>query len=279
MTKPTAAGVAPPRISIVTPCLNAAEFLEEAIESILGQSYPNLEYVIVDGGSTDGTLDIIRRYASRLSSWISEPDRGHADALNKGFARTTGAVMGWLNADDVLHRGALRLLAHVFTDFPETEWLTAQASWLDATGAVVSVQPPRGWSRLGFISGDYRWIQQESTYWRRSLWERAGGRLADDVRLACDFELWMRFFRHAPLYSTDGLVGGFRMHSGQRTANQLDAYEAEAHRIVMDELRGLLVNGGLPPREHPLWAEAPPPLKYDWRTRSLRPMGSDDPPA
>lgn len=266
-----------PRISIVTPCLNAEAFIEETLESILGQGYPDLELVVVDGGSTDGTLAILERYRGRLASLTSGPDRGHADALNKGFARTTGEIMGWLNADDVLHRGALRLLARVFTGFPEVEWLTAQPSSMDHEGAVVAVDAARTWSRLGFVSGDYRWIQQESTYWRRSLWERAGSGLSTAHRLACDFELWMRFFRHAQLHTTEGLVGGFRMHPGQRTAGQLEAYEAEALQVVLAELRTLL-DQGLPPREHPLWSQAPRLLKYDWRTRSIRRLGSDDVP-
>jgi glycosyltransferase involved in cell wall biosynthesis len=264
-----------PRISIVTPCLNGAEYLGEALDSVLGQGYPNLEYVVVDGGSTDGSVEIIKKHASHLTYWVSEPDAGHAQALNKGFARTTGEIMGWLNADDVLHRGSLRLLAHVFGRFPETVWLTAQASHLDELGAVVDVHAPRAWSRVGFLSGDYRWIQQECTYWRRGLWERAGGRLAEEYRLACDFELWVRFFRHARLQSTSGLIGGFRFHARQRTAEQIQEYEAEAHRLIMAELRAYLEKG-LPPPGDELWNAAPPVLKYDWRSRSMRQRAPQD---
>jgi Glycosyl transferase family 2 len=267
-----------PRISIVTPCLNGAEYLAEAMDSVLGQGYPNLEYVVVDGGSTDGSVEIIKKHAAHLSYWVSEPDRGHAHALNKGFSRTTGEIMGWLNADDVLHRGSLRLLAHVFGRFAQVEWLTAQASHLDGQGAVVDVYAPRAWSRIGFLSGDYRWIQQECTYWRRGLWERAGGRIAEDYKLACDFELWIRFFRHARLQSTSGLIGSFRFHDRQRTADQIQEYEAEAHRIIMSELRPFLEKG-LPPAGDELWAAAPPVLRYDWRSRSLRqldPENDDD---
>jgi glycosyltransferase involved in cell wall biosynthesis len=269
------AALPPPRITIVTPCLNAAAYLEETLDSVLSQGYAALEYVVVDGGSTDGTQDIIRRHEKHLARWVSEPDRGHADALNKGFGGTTGTVMGWLNGDDVLHRGALRLLADLFGGFPDIEWLTAQASNLDESGAVVQVQPPRAWSRLGFVSGDYRWIQQESTYWRRSLWERAGARLSDAHRLACDFELWMRFFRHARLQSCEGLVGGFRMHAGQRTAGQMDAYEREAHEIVLDELRSLTA-AGAPVPDDPRWPAAPGMLRFDWRTRSFVRHGETD---
>lgn len=265
-----------PRISIVTPCLNAAAYLEEALDSVLSQGYPDLEYVVMDGGSTDGTVEIIRRHEAHLAAWASAPDRGHADALNQGFARTSGAVMGWLNADDVLHRGSLRLLGRVFGRFTEIEWLTGQASHMDEQGAVLSVHPPREWCRLGFLSGDYRWIQQESTYWRRGLWDRAGGRLSDSVGLACDFELWVRFFRHARLHSTEGLIGAFRFHAAQATATRLAEYEAQAHQVVMQELAGLL-DAGLPARNEPLWGGPPPVLRYDWRTRDLQPLTLDGP--
>jgi glycosyltransferase involved in cell wall biosynthesis len=264
-----------PRISIVTPCLNAAAYLDEAMDSVLGQGYPNLEYVVIDGGSTDGSLEIIRKHASRLAHWESGPDRGHAHALNKGFSRTTGEIMGWLNADDVLHRGSLRLLAHVFTRFPETQWLTAQQSHLDEQGAVVAVHPPRAWCRMGYLSGNYRWIQQESTYWRRRLWDRAGGSLSEEHRLACDFELWLRFFRHARLQTTSGLIGGFRFHARQRTAEQIQAYEAEAQRLVRDELTALRQTG-LPDPHYELWATPPLVLKYDWRFRALRPLAPQE---
>jgi glycosyltransferase involved in cell wall biosynthesis len=264
-----------PRISIVTPCLNAAAYLDEAMDSVLGQGYPNLEYVVIDGGSTDGSLEVIRRYAPHLAHWESAPDRGHAHALNKGFSRTTGEIMGWLNADDVLHRGSLRLLAHVFTRFPETQWLTAQQSHLDEHGSVVAVHPPRAWSRMGYLSGNYRWIQQESTYWRRRLWERAGGSLSEEHRLACDFELWIRFFRHARLQTTSGLIGGFRFHARQRTAEQIQAYEGEAQRLVRSELAALRETG-LPHPHDDHWAVPPPVLKYDWRFRALRPLAPQE---
>ena len=109
--------------------------------------------------------------------------------------------MGWINADDILHQGSLRLLARLFGDFPDVEWLTGQASHLDEAGSVVSVNAAQVWTRLAFLSGDYRWIQQESTYWRRGLWTRAGARISEARELACDIELWVRFFRHARLFS------------------------------------------------------------------------------
>jgi glycosyltransferase involved in cell wall biosynthesis len=254
-----------PRISVVTPSLNDAATIEETIRSVLEQDYPDLEYVIVDGGSQDGTVDVIRRYEGRLASWTSEPDGGHAQALNKGFARATGEIMGWLNADDVLHRGALRLLAEVFNAFPDVEWLTAQPSHLSPDGAAVASYPPRRWSRLGFLTGEHKYIQQESTFWRRSLWERSGARLDERYKLACDFELWARFFRHARLYSTWGVVGAFRFRPDQRSRTRQDEYEEEVRRIIGDELQ-VLLREGVPGPDHEVWAQPPPLLAYDWQT-------------
>ncbi len=253
-----------PRISIVTPCFNGAEYLEAAIESVVAQRYPNLEYIVVDGGSTDGSVEIIREHTASLAWWVSEPDRGHAHALNKGFAKTTGEIMGWLNADDILLPGALALLAQVFGAFGEVEWLTGQPSQLDPQGSVVATYPPRRWSRLGFLTDDYCWIQQESTYWRRSLWDTAGGRVSEEWAMASDFDLWVRFFRHARLYSTYGLIGAFRHQPSQRTRQSMDVYEREAKEIITKERRGLLEDG-LPPPESRTWVPSPIPLRYDWQ--------------
>jgi len=110
-----------PKISLVTPVFNAAKYIEETFQSVFAQKYPNLEYFVVDGGSTDGTLDIIRKYESQLTGWISEPDQGMYDALNKGFARTTGEVMGWISATDLLQSGGLAVVGSVFETLPEVE--------------------------------------------------------------------------------------------------------------------------------------------------------------
>jgi glycosyltransferase involved in cell wall biosynthesis len=119
-----------PKIALVTPVFNSAKYLEATIQSVLNQNYPNLEYVIVDGGSTDGSLQIIRKYEPHLHAWVSEPDHGMYDAINKGFTRTTGEVMGWLNASDALHVGALKVVGSVFATFPEVEWITGRPTIL-----------------------------------------------------------------------------------------------------------------------------------------------------
>ena len=230
-----------PTISLVTPTLNRAALLAQTMDSVLDQGYPALEYIVVDGGSTDGSVEAIRARAGALADWVSEPDTGQYDAVNKGFARSTGEVMGWLNSDDLHTPWTLSVVGSVFAALPEVEWITTlhPLIWNEAGEAVRCYSLP-GFSRRGFMRGDNLpgrarwssgWIQQESTFWRRSLWERAGGRLETSLGLAADFELWTRFFAHASLHGVATPLAGFRVHENQKTA-AMDDYVAEAHAAL-----------------------------------------------
>ena len=218
----------PPRISIVTTSFNRAAFLGEAIESVLNQRYSDLEYVIVDGGSTDGSAEIVRSYSNRLSWWISEPDAGQYHAINKGFSRTTGEIMAWLNSDDKYLPWTFAVVSDIFASLPEVEWLSTCFPLLwDGQGRAVASGMRPGFSRAGFLRGEYLpggawystgYLQQETTFWRRSLWERCGGRLDTQYGLAADFDLWVRFSHEAELFGVGTPLGGFRSHGNQRTA-------------------------------------------------------------
>lgn len=228
-----------PKISLVTPVFNSARYLEATIRSVLSQDYPNLEYVIIDGGSTDGTVEIIRKYEAHLCAWVSQRDHGMYDALNKGFARTTGEVMGWLNASDVLQVGGLGVVGSVFATFPEVEWITGRPTILNADGMTVGILNLKCWSRFRFLAGANRYIQQESTMWRRSLWERAGSRIDDSWGIPSDFGLWVQFFRHAQLYPVDALIGGYRLHADAQGWQDLEASHRIHDRIIEKELESL----------------------------------------
>ena len=228
-----------PRISLVTAVRNGARYLEDTIRSVISQGYPNLEYIVVDGVSTDGTLDIIRKYEKEISWWVSQPDKGLYDALNTGFGRSTGEVMGWLNASDMLHTGGLLVAGSVFRDLPQVEWITGRATRFNEGGMTIGVHDLPHWSQYRFLAGANLYIQQESTYWRRSLWERAGSYLDSSQRVVGDFGLWVRFFRYAKLYAVDALIGGFRVHSGQLARQDMDANQRIQDAYIEAELQGM----------------------------------------
>ncbi|GAK50570.1 glycosyl transferase family 2 [Candidatus Moduliflexus flocculans] len=225
-----------PKISIVTPSFNQSRFLEATIQSVLLQGYPNLEYIIIDGGSTDSSREIIKKYHTHLSFWRSEPDAGQYDAINQGFAHATGEIMAWLNSDDLYFPWTLATVASIMTRFPEIAWLTTMTPcFFDASGICTGVQPLPGFSREAFLDGRYvpwgnnriGWIQQESTFWRRELWENIGGKISEETGLAGDFDLWCRFYEVTELYGTPCLLAGFRSHAQQRSV-QSQAYRDEA---------------------------------------------------
>ena len=195
-----------PRISVVTPSFNQGEFLEATLRSVITQGYPELEYVVIDGGSTDDSVGIIERYEADLAYWVSEPDQGHAHALNKGFARTTGEIMCWINSSDMYYPWTLETVAEIFSQLPQVDWIMGTSSMFDVSGRPRVVASASGVNVYDVLAGHYRCIQQESVFWRRSLWERAGGRLDQSLTCAADLDLWLRFFRLAPLYHVETLL-------------------------------------------------------------------------
>jgi glycosyltransferase involved in cell wall biosynthesis len=228
-----------PKITIVTPNYNSGEYLEQTILSVLSQNYPNLEYIIIDGGSTDNSIDIIKRYASKLTYWTSENDNGLYHAVQKGFDKSTGEIMGWLNSDDMLHPKSLFTIGEVFSTLDDVKWLQGRPSFFDKTGRIIGVNPIQRWSKYHFYIGQYQWIQQESTFWRRTLWEQVGERVNVELKLAGDFELWLRFFQYQSLYSTSALIGGFRFRPNQLSNTNEIAYHTEVQHILKQHLISL----------------------------------------
>ena len=244
-----------PSISVVTPSYNQGDFLEEAIRSVLLQGYPRLEYILMDGGSSDDSRAIIHKYADFLAYWVSEPDEGQADAINKGFARGSGAVMGWLNSDDILQPGALQTIGAAFSDNPKINVVTGFRQLIDRDS-----RPIVNWTRG--IPSAYQLrhrniIAQETTYWRREVWERLGP-LDGSYNFALDYEYWQRMlasghrFRLLPAF-----LGGFRQHEASKTSTLRQTYAEDLSRVYQqygvagDEAEALGKMG-------PFWA-----LRYD----------------
>lgn len=235
-----------PKISIVTPSFNSQGLIADTINSVLGQHYPNLEYIMIDGGSTDGTAQIIEQFSSKLSYWHSQKDGGQYDAINQGFAKSTGEIMCWLNADDMLLPRSLFVVAKVFDQLKQVEWLSSlqPVSW-DASGHLAEVRTLPGFNKQAFLDGLYLpttakkgyWMQQESTFWRRSLWEKAGVTIPN-FHLAGDFALWCKFYEYAELCGISYPLSGFRMIEGQRSEDH-QTYMTEARKALNEARKNL----------------------------------------
>jgi glycosyltransferase involved in cell wall biosynthesis len=223
-----------PKITVVTPNYNQGLFLEQTILSVLNQNYPNLEYIIMDAGSTDGSVDIIKKYQDRLSYWESKKDNGMYDALNQGFSHSTGEIMCWINSDDVLWEGSLSHVAKLFSNNIKLQWLQGIPSVIDEGGVVIQ-QRPHVFSKFFFYlkkhEDSFSFIQQESTFWSRRLWEKAGGKLDLNYSLAADFDLWMRFFNFETLYCTSRQLAAFRKRANQQSSN-IDLYRKEVNDSI-----------------------------------------------
>jgi hypothetical protein len=227
----------PPRITIVTPNFNYGSFVGAAIESVVNQGYPNLEYIVLDDGSTDDSVEKIRQYEGRISHWETGPNRGQYRTITSGFARATGEIFGWLNSDDMHMPWTLRAVGDIFATFPEVHWISSLrlAHW-DWDGFCVAVSTNRGFSSEAFLDGRYlppdaedassvpptnrEFIQQESTFWRRSLWEKAGACVSHEFGAAGDYELFARFCQHAEPIGVDIPLAGFRHQHHQQSAQR-----------------------------------------------------------
>lgn len=202
-------------ISIVTCSFQQGRFLEATIRSVLSQNYSNLEYLIIDGGSKDESVEIIRRYANQISYWVSEPDQGQTQALIKGFIRSHGEIMGWLCSDDLLLPGALSTVSDYFSAHPEVDVVYGDALWIDRQGQFIRCKREMPFSRFVMLH-DHNYIAQPSTFWRRRLYESVGG-LDSSFNLAMDTDLWERFSAQTKIAHIPKYLSCVRSYPEQRT--------------------------------------------------------------
>lgn len=218
-----------PRISIVTCSYRQARFLQAALRSVIDQRYPALEYIVVDGGSDDGSREIIERHSASLAYWVSEPDGGQTEALRKGFARASGDILGWLCSDDLLLPGALRAVAAFFRARPEAMAVYGDALWIDAGGRLLRPKREIAFNRFVFLH-DHNYVPQPSMFWRRELYQAVGG-LDPAFDLAMDADLWERFSRRARIEHISRYLSCMRFYPEQKTRSRRAGQALEDARI------------------------------------------------
>lgn len=236
-----------PTFSVVTCSFQQARYLEQTLRSVIEQRYPHLEYIVIDGGSTDGSVEIIRRHAAALAYWLSEPDGGQTEALIKGFSRARGEICGWLCSDDLLLPGALHAVGEFFSANPDVMAVYGDALWIDAEGSLLRPKKEMGFNRFVLLH-DHNYIPQPSMFWRRSLYEAVNG-LDANFDLAMDADLWERFSAKTRIAHISRYLSCMRFYPEQKTRSR----KADAH----DENRSIRARA----RAYPTRAFAAPVLR------------------
>ena len=210
-----------PLVTIVTPSYNQARYLEHTIRSVAGQEYANIEYFVVDGGSTDGSVEVIKRHLEHIDWWVSEKDAGQADAINKGFARARGKYQAWINADDILLPDAIREAVEFLEQNPDVGMVYGDVDFIDANGRLRGRFPARQTDYARMLRG-YVHIPQQATVWRSALWRP----LDTQLHFAMDYDLWVHIARSRRLHYLPRPWAQFRLHADSKTLrNDMRAWE------------------------------------------------------
>jgi glycosyltransferase involved in cell wall biosynthesis len=219
-----------PAISIVTPSYQQGGFIDRTLYSVVKQNYPALEYVVQDGGSSDETIDVLRRFEPLLTAWTSEPDEGQGDAINRGFAQTTGEIMAWLNSDDLLLPGALAHVARYFAEHPDVDVVYGNRIMIDENDSQIGAWILPAHDDVALTLADY--VPQETLFWRRRIWDAAGGLVDPSFSFALDWDLLLRFRQAgAKIVRLPRFLGAFRVHAEQKTTVNDSVGRLECDRL------------------------------------------------
>lgn len=202
-------------VSIVTPSFHQDRYIEETIRSVLAQDYPDIEYLIVDGGSTDHTVNIIRKYEDKLAAWVSEPDRGQTDAINKGFACAKGDILAWINSDDTYEPGAVSAAVKYLQEHPDTGMVYGDCNYIDESGDVIG-KFNAAQTDYRLLRRGYTHIPQQTMFFRASLWKQIGP-LDPSFYFAMDYDLWTRIARRSQIKYIPQTWANFRLHTSGKT--------------------------------------------------------------
>jgi glycosyltransferase involved in cell wall biosynthesis len=225
-----------PKISIVTPCYNHVRFIDETMRSIHSQGYPRLEHIVIDGGSTDGSLDVLLRYADRLAWWCSERDSGHGEALAKGIQRATGEILTWVCSDDLLLPGALFSVARYFQQHPQEDWVVGDGLKIDGNSRILRLIYGMPLTHSGLVHWTFGGTVQPSIFVRTEAFERAGRR-GKFLDLAPDFDLALRLARRRPSGYLRSFLGALRIHSETQTIRKNDQLQRVVATLRQRELQ------------------------------------------
>ncbi len=218
-----------PLVSIITPSYNQVRYLEDTIQSVLQQDYPNLEYIVVDGGSTDGSLEVIERYKDKLAWWVSEPDQGQADAINKGFRKASGEIIAWLNSDDLYLPGAISSAVELFQENPTLGVIYGDAVSADADGRLLNELRFSNWGTRDFLQ--FNIICQPAVFMKRSIVEKIGY-LDASFHFFLDHQLWIRLSRETEFNHHPEFWAVSRYHPDAKNVTMASESGAEVIRIM-----------------------------------------------
>ncbi len=218
-----------PKVSIITPSYNQAQFLEQTLQSVLTQDYPNIEYIVVDGASKDGSVDIIKKYEKQIAWWVSEPDSGQSDAVNKGWQHATGELIGWLNSDDLLMPGAVSRMVQAFQETPEMGVIYGDVFSMDAKGDIFNIMRFEQWDLDDLMA--FEIISQPGAFMRREVLERAGY-LDTNMHFLMDTHLWLKMAQLALFRYLPGVVSAARYHADAKNVGAGARYGQDAYKIL-----------------------------------------------